>query len=1008
MTYSARSLSGQLSTVIGQTLLFTGLICGAQQASALSQPPPAPAPVEDRADAENAVHQLAQGCYAIQSPTNGKYMNRYTKGGAIDDGLGWQFRATDIGSAASFYFKPTSFFHFMLTDEDGRYLATHLPNEISAGRYAGEFAEFKISASEQNDGTFLYSFYGPKLAKILRHNYGGTGYYTNGGLYVIDILNPTNEGSETNFRLVPQNDCKPFPEAELNAYGDLPAGDAGTPVRGAIDPHTHITSYEFMGGKMIHGEPFHRWGVETALNDSSGDHGPWGALDIIGNLMGYDDVNHRYDTRGWPDFPSWPNRRQVSHMQYYYKWIERAHKGGLQMMVTHLVENEVLCNVQKTVNPASWINPNNCNTMASIHLQIQRLKQMQDYIDAQQGGPGKGFFRLVKTPKEAREVIADGKLAVLMGIEVSELFNCGLKDSCSKESVERQLQEVYDAGVRVMYPIHRFDNQFGGARMEDGFINVGQWLSSGRFFETEACDAETDGRTMTSGFPLLGDVPVIKDIVAAIGLNPQYDESRRHCNTHGLSDLGVYLVNRMIDKGMIIEIDHTSTKTARSIMDIVESRNYSGVISGHSHQNRKPDGSPHEVHERIAAAGGMMAPYNSSSSSLEWSIGQFIDLIEPTGYRVGVPFSTDMGGIGSQAYPRSDTDTNPLQYPFVTEAGIVIDKQQTGNRIFDLNNEGLAHYGMVADHIEDIRTHASSRIYESVMNSAEAYLEMWERSLANDSPKYSQDDQDWVSIVNRKSGKCMDIPGNDDNLSNGVNVQLWDCQLTSQDQKWLYDRNAQMFRNKANPAKCLDNRGQAYNDGGVVIWDCVDSDNLRWTYSGNKLASKHNSNIVADAYGTGNGANVGQWSYHGGENQQWELRLMSSENRYAQYRSEATGQCVSAVGGSHTGALVALEACNDSDNQQWRYDSGTGLMINGVAGMKCLEIPDGQIYDHTVLQLGDCDASNPAQQFNYAGKLLRSRIDVNQVLDVSGGNGSTLILYAVHGGSNQRWHATIH
>jgi hypothetical protein len=402
----------------------------------------------------------------------------------------------------------------------------------------------------------------------------------------------------------------------------------------------------------------------------------------------------------------------------------------------------------------------------------------------------------------------------------------------------------------------------------------------------------------------------------------------------------------------------------------------------------------------------MMSPYNSSANSLNGSIGEFIDLIEPTGYLVGVPFATDMGGIGSQAYPRDNTDTDPLIYPFETEAGVMIDKQKTGNRIFDLNNEGLAHYGLVADHIQDIRTHSNSRIYESVMNSTEAYLQMWERALANDSPKYSSTDENWFSIVNRASGRCMDIPGNDNNLNNGSNVQLWDCQLTSQDQKWRYDAANQMFRNKANPEKCLDNRGQAHNNGGVVIWDCLDSDNLRWTYSGNKLASKHNSNIVADAFGTGNDANVGQWSYHGGANQQWELRLMSAENRYAQYRSESTGQCISATGGSHTGALVAMAACDSSANQLWRFDTATGLMVNGVAGAKCLEVPEGLIYDHTLLQLADCDANNPAQQFNYAGKLLRSRIDSNQVLDVSGGNTSTLIMYGVHGGANQRWHAT--
>lgn len=716
-------------------LLTLGVIC-APHASAFSQPPPKPTPSIGAEQARQAVYSLAQGCYAIQSPANGKFMRRYTKAGVlIDDGLSYNFTAGSASDGAHFYFKPTSFSHYMLTDKDGRYLATHLPNEVSAGRYAGRFAEFKVTAHAAANGGINYSFYGPALSKVLRHNHGGVGYYRHGGLYVIDILNPTNANSETAFRLVPQSDCKPFPEAELNITETTPyKRAAGEPVRGFIDPHTHITSNEFMGGKMLHGKPFSRWGIETALNDSKGVHGPSGALDIIGNLMGYDDVNNRYDTRGYPDFPFWPNRKQISHMQQYYKWIERAHKGGQRMLVTHLVENEVLCNVQKTVNPASWINPNSCNTMDSIYLQIRRLREMQDYIDAQQGGPGKGFFRLVTSPEEARRVIADGKLAVLMGIEASELFNCGIKDgTCSNEAIERQISDIYDAGVRVMYPLHRFDNQFGGARMEDGFINVGQKLSSGRFFETQACDAQTQGAKFTSGFPLIGKLPVLKEILSAIGLNPQYDESREHCNRHGLTQQGRYLVNRMIDKGMIIELDHTSTKTARSIMDIVEARNYSGVVSTHSHLNHAPGWNPHQLHKRIADAGGFLARYNGPSSSTEGSLSPYLALMENTPYLNTVTFSTDMGGIGPQAAPRGSAGSNPLIYPFETEFGTRIDKQKTGNRIFDLNKDGIAHYGLVADHVQDIRNQASPRVYEAIMNSAEGYLQMWERSVANNS-----------------------------------------------------------------------------------------------------------------------------------------------------------------------------------------------------------------------------------------------------------------------------------
>ena len=39
--------------------------------------------------------------------------------------------------------------------------------------------------------------------------------------------------------------------------------------------------------------------------------------------------------------------------------------------------------------------------MDGVRLQAKDLRQLQDYIDAQNGGPGKGWFRIVTTPFEA-------------------------------------------------------------------------------------------------------------------------------------------------------------------------------------------------------------------------------------------------------------------------------------------------------------------------------------------------------------------------------------------------------------------------------------------------------------------------------------------------------------------------------------------------------------------------------------------------------------------------------
>ena len=54
-------------------------------------------------------------------------------------------------------------------------------------------------------------------------------------------------------------------------------------------------------------------------------------------------------------------------------------------------------------------------------------------------------------------------------------------------------------------------------------------------------------------------------------------------------------------------------------------------------------------------------------------------------------------------------------------------QQQTGNRKFDLNYDGIAHYGLLADHVESIRLNGDSHTINVLFKSAEAYLQMWER-----------------------------------------------------------------------------------------------------------------------------------------------------------------------------------------------------------------------------------------------------------------------------------------
>jgi len=673
------------------------------------------------ANSTDAVNALAQGCYAIQSAKHGTYIKKTSNGSK------YHFEVLPLASASHFYMKPSKAGSYFITDKDGQYFSTKLPYEVSVGSSPGVASEWDVTAVDSGDGEYDFRFKGSLINQNVRHNFNSQ------NMYFVDLLNPLNIDSENNFRLIAQSDCTAFPEIETNVAGnpDVLKGDANLPVRGFIEPHAHISSNEFMGGKFIHGEPYSRWGVETALRDSKVTHGENGSLDLIGNIYSTGSPVNSYNTKGWPDFPYWPHHDSLSHTGYYYKWIERAHLSGMRIMVTDLVENQVLCTAQTTINPISWIGANSCDTMASIRLQAQRIYELEAYVDAQQGGPGKGFFQVVTSSEQARQVIANGQLAVVLGVEASETFNCGEKDSCDVNTVESALNELYDLGVRSIFPTHKSDNKLGGSYVEHGFINVGQWLATGHFFNTKECDAETKGNYFTSGFPLIGGNTIVDLLLGLINLNPIYDESIQHCNEKGLTELGVYLVNRMIDKNMLIELDHTGADTTTSIMDIVEARDYSGVITSHGWMHEAKDGGLHYNTKRLIQSGGFATPMNSTTDAIAAKISTVLDEIETSPYLAGVGIATDMSGLADQPGPRGDSDVDPLTYPYTSEFGLVFDKQVSGNRVFDLNQDGIAHYGMVADHLQDIREQSSSRIYEAVMNSAEAYLQMWERSEGN-------------------------------------------------------------------------------------------------------------------------------------------------------------------------------------------------------------------------------------------------------------------------------------
>ncbi|ORE87088.1 hypothetical protein ATO7_08612 [Oceanococcus atlanticus] len=570
------------------------------------------------------------------------------------------------------------------------------------------------------------------------------------------------EASE--FRMIPTQGCDSYPEASLNATVLDKRGPAkylnevalftqgpnasligDEDVYGFIDAHSHITAYEFIGGRVNYGDPFHKFGVDHALDNCAVNHGPQGLLGLVETVTsGHGQPAHQ--TRGWPDFPFWPRHNSLQHHQSYYRWIERAHLAGLKILVNHFTGNEVLCQL----NPQKQ---NACDFEDNWRLQAQRIFEMQDYIDAQHGGPGQGWFRIVDTPADARRIIDEGKLAVVLGIEISKIFNCGEflgMSECSVEEMTERLDAAYRVGIRHIFPIHKFDNAFGGVVPDEALgigtvLYVGNLAETGHMLEFEECpenfvsdSANDENAPNPLGIidQLLFQLEYVEGQVqqTPIPLPPLIPATEQGlCNVRGLTEIGHAFIDELMKRRMIIEVDHSSRKVIDRIFELAEVNGYPGLTSSHDWLNSE------ELLDRLVANGGNISRFVSARE-------QWVDRLNKVDQRpasqmvAGLPttgMASDVNGIAS--LPGNSGEAGTPLYPFTSVDGRVqFEEQVTGDHVFNLyEGRGVAHYGLYPDQIADMQRYTSERSPEEIdralrqfFSSAEAYLRMWERTEA--------------------------------------------------------------------------------------------------------------------------------------------------------------------------------------------------------------------------------------------------------------------------------------
>ncbi|GIF15177.1 membrane dipeptidase [Actinoplanes teichomyceticus] len=644
-------------------------------------------------------YDLEGACVTLQA-----FNGSSSLGYVVKDTVGYGFTGT-ASKAEPFRFEATQLGRYTLRDHTGAPPYQSMLGWVWAGDAYGERSDWTVTSSAGR-----YRLVSTATGQQMGSYLGGLG-----------------AGSAT-MVLTPASGCAAIPDIATGVSGAPgPAVDSAGRLVGWIDAHAHVTAAAAFGGSMHCGDAYAAGGAPVALAGCP-SHATlgWGAL-LEAIIAGTDPINS--SERGWPSFTDWPQPDTMLHEASYFRSLERAWQSGQRVLNVLLVANRVICGL--TAQHTS------CDEMDQIRAQAAYLRGMQDYIDARSGGPGRGWFRLATTPAEVRAIAAQGKLAVTIGVENSEIFGCreiGDVPQCTTADIDAGLAELQGIGVSGLYPVHKFDNAFGGTRFDSGVngaaVNAGNLLSTGHWWQATSCTGPSDNEQPLVSDDLAKLLELGVELPAGTIL-PVYP-SGKICNVRGLTTLGRYLIQKMMDRGMIIHVDHMSVRTATAVLDMAERAGYAGVASVHTWSDRA-------LVNRLLGVGGFVASYAFAATDDGTGTPTFLDEWRAnralanggriTGYGVG----SDVNGLGPQAEPRRSAGSSPLAYPFTALNGTTVAKQVWGTRTFDLNTDGVAQYGLYADWITDLVDQAGADralLARQLMSGAEAYVAMWERARA--------------------------------------------------------------------------------------------------------------------------------------------------------------------------------------------------------------------------------------------------------------------------------------
>lgn len=407
---------------------------------------------------------------------------------------------------------------------------------------------------------------------------------------------------------------------------------------GYADLHAHLFNHMAFGGHMIHGSihsaiglkglmtPRARSDPKIALRDCHVTHGK--APDGRGVLTLFPEAGH--DGRGYPKM-AWPRFNSTAHQQCYVDWLKRAWQSGLRIVHMDVGNHRAMAELY-----ASWhtlrvpglqgrLLPNPPTDEWNLEAQ---LKAAHAFVKLPDVEPWCGVAR---NAREARELVASGKLAMVLGVETEDIGRLHghvggllfakvkrlkngewvpMDEASVRRTIAKYLGGLKDKyGLAHVFPVHTAENVFGAPALYDLKLLIGGYLLRGRSgppWPPLSFDMKNLGRMRNAwgggegGEGIFARLDIQLDHIpgeyAAMrtldtNVRKAMESIQReywrvppgprlgHAHARGLTRVGEILIEELMKLGMIIDVDHMSEKGVNRTLAIAEKHKYPVVAS---------------------------------------------------------------------------------------------------------------------------------------------------------------------------------------------------------------------------------------------------------------------------------------------------------------------------------------------------------------------------------------------------------------------------------------------